>query len=117
MFPGQELGLEQVCLRPAYSVWVLDFMQEIFHDMTPGDFESMLTKAEDSETRKGLGQKKRQERAGSGFGSLQMLQEGNEPMRGCLGSLESQRKGGLEDMFRRLAWDELCRVSGGSLGS
>ena len=55
MFPGQELGLEQVCLRLAYSVWVLDFMQEIFHDMTPGDFESMLTKAEDSETRKGLG--------------------------------------------------------------
>ena len=31
VFPGQELGLEQVCLILAYSVWVLDFMQEMIH--------------------------------------------------------------------------------------
>ena len=37
------------------GVWVLDFMQERFHNTRPGDFESMLVKAGDSETRKGLG--------------------------------------------------------------
>ena len=49
------LGSEQVCLGPAGSVWILDFMQERSHDMSLGDFESMFIKAEDSETRKGLG--------------------------------------------------------------
>ena len=49
-------GSEWVCLVPASSVWVLDFMQEKCHNRSPGDFESMFIKAGNSETRKGLGQ-------------------------------------------------------------
>ena len=59
--PGKGPGLEQVCLRPTGNVWVLDFVQERFHNMRPEDFERTFTRA--SETRKGLGQKKQQERA------------------------------------------------------
>ena len=44
------------------SMWVLDFAQERFHK-SPGDFESIFIKAEDSDTRKDLGEKKQQERA------------------------------------------------------
>lgn len=33
--------------------------------------------------------------------------EGSEPCQDFRGSLESQRKGDLEDRFRRLAWDKL----------
>ena len=34
-------GPEQVCLGSASSVWVLDFVQERFHNMSPGDYECM----------------------------------------------------------------------------
>ena len=33
---------------------VLDFVQEKFHNTSPGDFESMFIKAGDSETKEGL---------------------------------------------------------------
>ena len=52
-----------VCLGQACSVWVLDFVQEKFHNTSPSDFEKMFVKAEDSETRKALGQKTQQDRA------------------------------------------------------
>ena len=38
----------------ACSVRVLDFVQERFHNTSPGDFESMFIKAGDSETKEGL---------------------------------------------------------------
>ena len=50
---GQD-GPERVCLRLASSVWLLDFMWERFHNMSTGDFQSMFTKAGDSETRQEL---------------------------------------------------------------
>ena len=43
-------------------MWVLDFVQERFHNTSPGDDEGVFIEAVDSETRKGLGQKQ-QERA------------------------------------------------------
>ena len=46
-------GPEQACLRPAYSVWVLDLLQQRFHNRSPGDFESMFIKAGDSKTKEG----------------------------------------------------------------
>ena len=51
---GKGPGLEQVCLGPASSAWALDFMQEIFHNTSPGDFESTFIKAGDSEMKEGL---------------------------------------------------------------
>ncbi|KAF6131180.1 hypothetical protein HJG60_008050 [Phyllostomus discolor] len=47
-------GPEQVCLRPACSVWVLDFMQDRFQCAGPGGFEILFVKAEDSERKEGL---------------------------------------------------------------
>lgn len=44
-------GLEWVCLRPAGSVWALDFMRERFHNMSPGVFKSMFIKTGDNETK------------------------------------------------------------------
>ena len=41
-------GSEWVCLR-------FDFMQERFHNTSPGDLEGMFIKAGDSGTRTGLG--------------------------------------------------------------
>ena len=38
--PGQRPGPEQVCLWPAGSVWILAFVQERFHNWSPGDFVS-----------------------------------------------------------------------------
>ena len=32
-------GFEQVCLGAAGSVWGLDFMEERFHNTSPGDYE------------------------------------------------------------------------------
>ena len=43
-----------VYLRPACSVRVLDFAQERFRNMIPGDFESKFLTAGDSETKEGL---------------------------------------------------------------
>ena len=37
-----------------WNVWVLDLMQGRFHDMSPGDFEDVLIKAGDRETKEGL---------------------------------------------------------------
>lgn len=34
-------------------MWVLDLVQGRFHNTNPGDFESTLVKAEDSETKEG----------------------------------------------------------------
>ena len=45
--------LEWVCLGSADSMWILDSMQERFHNMSPTDFESMFIKPGDSQT-KGL---------------------------------------------------------------
>ena len=47
-------GLEWVCLRPACSVWVLNSVQERFHNTSPGDFERIFIKAGDSDTKEGL---------------------------------------------------------------
>ena len=47
-------GPEWVCLELACSVWGVDFVQERFHNTSPGDFESRFSKAGDSETKEGL---------------------------------------------------------------
>ena len=47
-------GLERVCLWLVCSVWVLDFMQERFHNMHPGDFGRTFVTAGDSEAKGGL---------------------------------------------------------------
>ena len=52
--PRQGPGAEPVCLRLASCVRVLYIMQERFHSISPGDFESMFIKAGDREVRKGL---------------------------------------------------------------
>lgn len=91
-------GPEQVCVGPDGSVWVLDFMQERFHNMSSGDFEDAFIKAEDHETRKGLEQKKQWEMPRQGcFGSLETSWERSEPWKGCFSSLGSRRKRGLGD--------------------
>ena len=38
----------------ASSMWVLDFVQERFHNMSPGDSESTFMEAGGSETKKGF---------------------------------------------------------------
>lgn len=38
-------GPEGVCLGLACSLWALNFMQERFHKMSPGDFENTFIKA------------------------------------------------------------------------
>lgn len=45
-------GLERVCLGPAGSVRVLDFVQERCHDTGPGVCEAMFIEAGDSEAKK-----------------------------------------------------------------
>ena len=47
-------GPERVCLGPAGGMGVLDFAQERFRNMIPGDFESKFLTAGDSETKEGL---------------------------------------------------------------
>ena len=44
--------------RASCSVAVSDYVQESFHNTNPGDYEATCIKAGDSETRKGLAQKK-----------------------------------------------------------
>ena len=51
---GLGLGLEQVCLGPAGSVWAFDFMWERIHHTSPGDFEIMFIKTGGSETKEEL---------------------------------------------------------------
>ena len=66
-----------MCLAPerrpglARSLWARDFTQEGCHAAGPGDCEGLFIRAGDSETRKGLGKKNRQERdrVGGCFGS------------------------------------------------
>ena len=41
---GNGTRLEQVCLRPAGRVWAPDFVQERFHNTSPGDLASTLIK-------------------------------------------------------------------------
>ena len=60
----QRPGPEWVCLGPVGSMWVLDFAWEGFHNMSPGDYEDLFIKVADSETRKGLTQKKQQDSLG-----------------------------------------------------
>ena len=48
-------GPKQGCLGPAGRVWVLDFVQERFHNRNPSDYEGVFIKAGDTETRKRLG--------------------------------------------------------------
>ena len=47
--------------RVIYSVWILDFVWERFHNTSPGDYEGTFIKAGDSKTRKGLAKRKQQE--------------------------------------------------------
>ena len=54
LLPYREPGPEPVCLGPSGRVWVLDFLQERFHHMSPGDYDDTFIKAGGSETRKGL---------------------------------------------------------------
>ena len=44
-------GWRQVCPGTVWNVWALDFVQERFHDTSPGDFESTFIKAGDSKTK------------------------------------------------------------------
>lgn len=46
-----EQGPEQVCLILVCSVCVLVFVQVGFHNLSTGDVEGMVIKAEDSETK------------------------------------------------------------------
>ena len=72
---GRGPGPEWVCLGPAGSVRVFDFVQERLHPMSPGDTEGTFIKAGDSEIRKAE-QRKQQERPRLGcFVSLKMFQE------------------------------------------
>ena len=66
-------------------MWGFDFVQERFHNMSPGDFQSMFMKAEDSVTKEGLRvEEVTGERLGRGcFGSLDKLQERGGPRWGC----------------------------------
>ena len=78
--------------RASSGVWVLDFVSERYHRMSPGDCEGMFIKARDSKTRK----------------EGPSIEEATEEARpGCLGSLGSQRKGDLGDRFQGSAWDKL----------
>ena len=43
-----------MCLRPTGGEWVLDFVEETFHNTGPGDFDSMFIKTGDHETKEGL---------------------------------------------------------------
>lgn len=47
-------GPERVCLGPASSVWVLDFVWEKFYNMSPENYEGTFINAGDSKTRKRL---------------------------------------------------------------
>ena len=51
---GKGPGVGWVCPSTAWNVWVLDFVKEIFHSVSPGAFESMFIKAGGSETKDGL---------------------------------------------------------------
>ena len=55
---------ERVLLGPAGHAWVLDIVQERFHNTSPGGYEGTSIKAGDSDTRKGLALKKQQESPG-----------------------------------------------------
>lgn len=48
------LLLQQVCLRPASSVWGLDFVQERFRSTSPDRFESMFINAGGRETKEDI---------------------------------------------------------------
>lgn len=89
-------------------MWVLDFVQERFHEVSPADTESVFIKAGDSETRAGLGLKEPQDSLG-GIALALWKRSGNEGSQGkaVVNSLESQRKGGLGDRVRGLALDYL----------
>lgn len=52
---GRGPSAEWICLWPAGPMWVLDFMLQRAHSMSPGDFKSMFIKAGVSEIKKGLG--------------------------------------------------------------
>ena len=62
--PDRGPGPERVCPGPAGSVWVLESGQERFHSTSPGEFEGAFVKVGDSETGRGLAQKKQQESPG-----------------------------------------------------
>ena len=93
---------------PRASLWGVgsDFVQERFPDLSPGDFESMLTNTGDSETRASGRRHNRRAQAGllwfcrSGAGKKGATW-------GCVDSLRSQRKGGPGDRFWGIAWDAL----------
>ena len=56
-----------------------DFMQERFHNMSPGGLERRFIKAGDSEVKEGLGvEQATGQPRWSCFGSLEMLQEKSE---------------------------------------
>lgn len=55
LLPERGPGPQQVCLRLAGRVWVLDFVQGRFHSISAGECESVLLKAADREARKGFG--------------------------------------------------------------
>ena len=47
-------GPRQVCPSTVWNVWILDFVQERIQDMSPGNFESAISKGRDSETEERL---------------------------------------------------------------
>ena len=78
---------EWVCLRMACSVWVLDFPQERFHNMSPGDFDSMLIMAGDSKAQERLRVEEATGVSQGGAAVSSLGSEGHrdrsEPGRGC----------------------------------
>lgn len=120
------LGLEQVCLRLAWSMWVLDFVQEEFHKMSPGALESVFITA--GTVKRGRARDRSSSRrdwvvllwpSGDVIGRTGATQAAwahrevkvsvTEMGQGgaAFSSLKSHRKGGLGDGFRGLAQDDL----------
>ena len=83
-------------------MWVIDFVQERFHNMSPGDFESMCIKAGDSEAKEGL---KVEESTEESLGGAALAHADKKITVTEVSSLGSQRK--------REPWRQVQRASPG----
>ena len=104
----QGLGPERVRLGLADSVWVLSFVQERFHNSSPGDSESRFSRAGDSETKEGLQvEEATGETRGRAALILQKVYRKELSWGGAaVSSLESQRKRGPWRQVQGVARDK-----------
>ena len=109
------------------SVWVLDSVQGRLDNTSPGDFENMLIKAEDGETKWLRIEEATRECLGGALlwpsrnvkgkkwvmlGCMNSLRseshsDRSEPKQGCCQLTEKSEKADFWDRFRELAWDKL----------